>query len=298
MGCILLCTGHNEEDLLHRKEEGGLMQVTIRLFATGPLCWGWLFRTSLLHKAMVWWKRVPSQWSQCTWRRCDGWAGDDWGVHFCSLGSTRWLLENDVSCTIYLLKEVQKEEEHGTFNPHGQSKDSLLSFLNYSRSLQEIVDLRKYLHSRETAPPVDSEGDNIVGFCVRAKNIWRQVWEGRTDGYAVFIIRGKCVPNRKNVQVAAVHAQAGVQFNISLHCISCLHTNTEHPWCVFEYIIVFILCEYYKIQKSPSTGFSLWLKDSVFNRTFLVLSPSLLFCCVFFFVLACSDVCLLPLFSH
>jgi hypothetical protein len=58
----------------------------------------------------------------------------------------------------------------GAFNPQGHSKDSLLSFLVYARSFQEIQDLRNYMISRKPAEPVASEGDNIVGFGRRAKN--------------------------------------------------------------------------------------------------------------------------------
>ena len=44
--------------------------------------------------------------------------------------SFKWLLENDVGYTIYLMKKVDDEERAGTFNPQGHSKDSLLSFLD------------------------------------------------------------------------------------------------------------------------------------------------------------------------
>ena len=84
--------------------------------------------------------------------------------------SFKWLLENDVGYTIYLMKKVDDEERAGTFNPQGHSKDSLLSFLDYARSFQEIQDLRNYMISRKPAEPVASEGDNIVGFGRRAKN--------------------------------------------------------------------------------------------------------------------------------
>ncbi|KAL7370082.1 hypothetical protein ABVT39_018532 [Epinephelus coioides] len=109
----------------------------------------------------------------------------------------RWLLENDVGYTIYLINKVEEEERAGTFNPQGNSKDSLLSFLDYARSFQEIEDLREYLLSRKPAPPVSSEGDNVVGFGARAKHTWRQIWESREDGYAAFIVRVKCVKNSK-----------------------------------------------------------------------------------------------------
>ncbi|CAL8276706.1 unnamed protein product [Arctogadus glacialis] len=84
--------------------------------------------------------------------------------------SFKWLLENDVGYTIYLMKKVDEEERAGTFNPQGHSKDSLLSFLDYARSFREIQDLRNYLISRKPTEPVASEGDNIVGFGRRAKN--------------------------------------------------------------------------------------------------------------------------------
>ncbi|CAL8406582.1 unnamed protein product [Arctogadus glacialis] len=70
----------------------------------------------------------------------------------------------------YHLWKVDEEERAGTFNPQGHSKDSLLSFLDYARSFQEIQDLRNYLISRKPTEPVASEGGNIVGFGHRAKN--------------------------------------------------------------------------------------------------------------------------------
>ncbi|KAL7388403.1 hypothetical protein ABVT39_013076 [Epinephelus coioides] len=94
-------------------------------------------------------------------------------------------------------QEVEEKERAGTFNPQGNSKDSLLSFLDYARSFQEIEDLREYLLSRKPAPPVSSEGDNVVGFGARAKHTWRQIWESREDGYAAFIVGVKCVKNSK-----------------------------------------------------------------------------------------------------
>ncbi|XP_039667712.1 uncharacterized protein LOC120565765 [Perca fluviatilis] len=109
----------------------------------------------------------------------------------------RWLLENDVGYTVYLMKKVEEEERDGTFNPQGHNKDSLLSFLDYARSFQEIRDLREYLASRLPAPPVASEGDNTVGFGARANDTWRQIWESRADGYAAFIVGVKCIKNSK-----------------------------------------------------------------------------------------------------
>lgn len=109
----------------------------------------------------------------------------------------RWLLENDVGYTIYLLKKVEEEEKEGAFNPQGHGKDSLLSFLDYARTFQEIEDLWQYLLSRKPAPTVATEDDTTVGFGVRAKDTWRQIWESRADGYAAFISRVKCVKNSK-----------------------------------------------------------------------------------------------------
>ncbi|XP_028424012.1 uncharacterized protein LOC114548327 [Perca flavescens] len=121
----------------------------------------------------------------------------------------RWLLENDVGYTIYLMKKVEEEERDGTLNPQGHNKDSLLSFLDYARSFQEIRDLREYLASRLPAPPVASEGDNTVGFGARAKDTWRQIWESRADGYAAFIVGVKCIKNSKiyNLQQYIVKQQ-------------------------------------------------------------------------------------------
>ncbi len=58
--------------------------------------------------------------------------------------SFRWLLENDVGYTIFLTKKVEEEERAGQFKPEGPKKDSLLSFLEYSRSFQEIEDLKVF----------------------------------------------------------------------------------------------------------------------------------------------------------
>ena len=107
----------------------------------------------------------------------------------------RWLLENDVGYTLFLMKRVEEEEKDSSFNPTGPSKDSLHSFLEYARSFKEIQDLRKHILSQTPAPPVTSEGDNIVGFGVRAQDTWKQIWDSRADGYAEFILRAKCFKN-------------------------------------------------------------------------------------------------------
>jgi len=111
--------------------------------------------------------------------------------------SFRWLLENDVGYTIFLTKKVEEEERAGQFKPEGPKKDSLLSFLEYSRSFQEIEDLLKYLTGRSVAPPVRNEDDNLVGFGINAEKTWRDVWESRADGYTAFILQKQCVPGSK-----------------------------------------------------------------------------------------------------
>ena len=111
--------------------------------------------------------------------------------------SFKWLLENDVGYIIYLINKVEKEEQDGSFNPQGNSKDSLLSFLQYARGFEEIEDLRRYLLSRKPAPAVASEGDNTVGFGARTIATWRQIWESRADGYAAFILGVNCIKNSK-----------------------------------------------------------------------------------------------------
>lgn len=58
--------------------------------------------------------------------------------------SFRWLLENDIGYTIYLLKSHKKEEAAGVFVAEGHSKDSLLSFVSYALSFKEIESLRHY----------------------------------------------------------------------------------------------------------------------------------------------------------
>ncbi|XP_053089620.1 uncharacterized protein LOC117597045 [Pangasianodon hypophthalmus] len=111
--------------------------------------------------------------------------------------SFRWLLENDIGYTLYLSSKVEEEERAGQFNPEGPCKDSLLSFLEYSRSFKEIEDLRRYLSERPDPVPVLSEDDNVVGFGARAQDTWRKIWNTRADGYAAFIMGKSCVPGSK-----------------------------------------------------------------------------------------------------
>lgn len=111
--------------------------------------------------------------------------------------SFRWLLENDVGYALYLSNKVEEEEQAGQFNPEGPCKDSLISFLEYSRSFKEIDDLKRYLSQRPDPLPVLIEEDNTVGFGTRAQDTWRQIWDTRADGYAFFIMKQKCVPGSK-----------------------------------------------------------------------------------------------------
>ena len=111
--------------------------------------------------------------------------------------SFRWLLENDVGYSLYLINKVEQEEEAGQFNPMGHSKDSLLSFLQYCRGFKELEDLRRYLAQRPAPAAVETEEDNLVGFGTRAKATWGEIWKSRADGFASFILRQRCVPNSK-----------------------------------------------------------------------------------------------------
>lgn len=104
-----------------------------------------------------------------------------------------WLLEHDVGYTIFLTKKVEEEERAGEFKPEGPKKDSLISFLEYSRSFQEIEDLIKYLAGRSVAPPVRNEDDNLVGFGINADQTQRDIQESRADVYAALFLKKKYV---------------------------------------------------------------------------------------------------------
>ncbi|KAL3988832.1 Fc receptor-like protein [Sarotherodon galilaeus] len=62
--------------------------------------------------------------------------------------SFRWLLENDVGYTMYLIKDLQKEEAAGTSVEEGHGKESLHSFVHYALSFTEIKTLLDYEASR------------------------------------------------------------------------------------------------------------------------------------------------------
>ena len=59
--------------------------------------------------------------------------------------SFRWLLENDVGYTIYLIKHTEREEAAGVLMTEGHSKASLLSYVGYSCSFDEIQSLCYYV---------------------------------------------------------------------------------------------------------------------------------------------------------
>lgn len=109
----------------------------------------------------------------------------------------RWLLENDVGYTMYLIKNLQKEEASGIPMAEGHSKDSLLSFVNYALSFEEIQSLLTYEASGVGVVAASSEDDQLVGFGSRAKSTWKEIWDSRADGYADFIMRKCCVPGTR-----------------------------------------------------------------------------------------------------
>ncbi|KAM3620726.1 uncharacterized protein V6R79_001178 [Siganus canaliculatus] len=112
--------------------------------------------------------------------------------------SFRWLLENDVGYTIYLIKTQQKEEAAGVFTAEGHSKDSLLSFIAYALSFEEVRSLLSFESKRPVVTSVSSsEDDQVVGFGSRAKKTWREIWESRDDGYAAFILKKRCAQGTK-----------------------------------------------------------------------------------------------------
>ncbi|XP_056274319.1 uncharacterized protein LOC130196317 [Pseudoliparis swirei] len=213
--CVLLCTGDDEEDhqLLPRQEDVVLQKGPSGHLRQDPSDEAMRMKTdpSLQDKSPAQLQHhVSTNALTAVLQR-----GGDVGKSF------RWLLENDIGYVIYLVKTVEEEERVGKFNPQGNSKDSLLSFLDYARSFQEVEDLREYLSSRKPASPVASEGDTIVGFGVRAKDTWEQIWKSRADGYAAFILGVKCIKNSKmsNLQQRAEAPSS------SLQSPGCVFTN-------------------------------------------------------------------------
>ncbi|GAA6097626.1 uncharacterized protein LOC110959929 [Tachysurus ichikawai] len=108
----------------------------------------------------------------------------------------RWLLQNDMGYTIYLIKNLQQEEAMGVFTSEGPSKSSLLSFCNYACSINEIQSLLSYVSKNPGVPAASSESDQLVGFGAHAKSTWQEIWN-RADGYASFILGATCVPKKR-----------------------------------------------------------------------------------------------------
>ncbi|KAL2087402.1 hypothetical protein ACEWY4_016231 [Coilia grayii] len=109
----------------------------------------------------------------------------------------RWLLQNDVGYTLYLIKSLDKEEAAGICMGEGHAKDSLQSFVKYAQSFPEIQAVLAYEASRVGAAVASSESDQLVGFGSRAKSTWKEIWDSRADGYAAFIIRQNCTPGTR-----------------------------------------------------------------------------------------------------
>ncbi|TWW62959.1 hypothetical protein D4764_04G0016060 [Takifugu flavidus] len=111
--------------------------------------------------------------------------------------SFRWLLQNDVGSTVYLIKNVQSEEAAGLCMADSHSKDSLQSFVSYALSFQEIQALLTYEAGRGDGVTASSEDDQLVGFGARAKSRWKEIWDSRGDGYADFVTGRRCVPGTR-----------------------------------------------------------------------------------------------------
>ncbi len=108
----------------------------------------------------------------------------------------RWMLENDVSYTLFWINKVEEDKRSGSARAEGPKKDSILSFYQYAKSFKEVEDLRQYL--ADQPPELSSEEDNnLVGFGKHPKKTWREVWESRADGYAAFILRTECSGNTR-----------------------------------------------------------------------------------------------------
>ena len=100
-----------------------------------------------------------------------------------------------------------KEEAAGVFIAEGHSKDSLLSFVNYALSFQEIQSLLDYEARSQVVTVAASEDDQLVGFGSRAKNTWREIWDSRDDGYAAFILKKMLCFRDKDAQATAIPAE-------------------------------------------------------------------------------------------
>ncbi|TWW64927.1 hypothetical protein D4764_22G0005740 [Takifugu flavidus] len=111
--------------------------------------------------------------------------------------SFRWLLQNDVGYTVYLIKNVQSEEAAGLCMADSHSKDSLQSYVSYALSFQEIQALLTYDGGRGDGVTASSEDDQLAGFGARAKSTWKEIWDSGGDGYADFVIGKRCVPGTR-----------------------------------------------------------------------------------------------------
>ena len=107
--------------------------------------------------------------------------------------SFRWLLQNDVGYTLYLIQNLQKEEALGMTQTEGHNKDSLFTFVEYALSFTEIQTALNY----EGVVAASSEDDQLVGFGSRAKSTWKEIWDSRADGFADFIIKKNCLPGTR-----------------------------------------------------------------------------------------------------
>ncbi|XP_016315579.1 uncharacterized protein LOC107668272 [Sinocyclocheilus anshuiensis] len=105
--------------------------------------------------------------------------------------SFRWLLENDMGYTIYLMKTLQQEEAAGEFRAEGHSKHSLVSFVNYAHSFEEIESPLSYVSTTPAAPAASSEDDQNY------KSTWQEIWKSRADGYASCALGATCVPGTR-----------------------------------------------------------------------------------------------------
>ncbi|XP_030578723.1 uncharacterized protein LOC115775329 [Archocentrus centrarchus] len=95
---------------------------------------------------------------------------------------------------MYLIKSLQKEEAAGIAMAERHSKDSLQSFVQYALGFPEIKSLQDYEASRvSAAAEVSSEDDQLVGFGLPSKSTRKEIWDGRGDGYAAFIMEKSCI---------------------------------------------------------------------------------------------------------
>ncbi|XP_070404009.1 uncharacterized protein [Nothobranchius furzeri] len=109
--------------------------------------------------------------------------------------SFRWLLENDVGYTLYLIKNRQKEEDLGLCSSaEDHSKVSLQTCVKFALSFAEIKSVLGY---EAGVVKASSEDEQQVGFGSRAKSTWKEIWDSRADGYADFILKKSCLPGTR-----------------------------------------------------------------------------------------------------